>query len=134
MFTHFRSFYVQGTISGGLYVSVISAISTIDGYTPLITAGSDAHVIGTVENYTGNTDGQFDTNTNSSISVNVRLFGPTRNVAITGLTTGVSAGTLVYLTGAYPGFVTLSGTITAGVTLQAATANGSILEVAETIY
>lgn len=129
----FRALYTQGPISGGLYVSPISALAP-DGYSCLITAGTDGHVIGTVENFTGNTDSQFDAGTNSAISVTVRLFGPTRNVAVTGLTTGISAGTLVYLTAAYPGFVTLSGTITAGVTLQAATVNGSYIELAETLY
>lgn len=138
MFTHFRSFYVQGSISGGLFVTVISALSTVDGYTPLITAGTGlGFSIGTVEPYEGNTDSQFDVNTNATLSVTVRLFTPTRNAAITGLTSGISAGVAVYpISGGLISPVAPTGGLVAHfVTLQSVPSgpsqNGSILEIAQ---
>lgn len=136
MFTHFRSFYSQGTISGGLFVTVISALSTVDGYTPLITAGTGlGFAIGTVEPFEGNADAQFDINTNNALPVTVRLFCPTRNVAITGLTAGISAGVAVYpISGGFVSPVAPTGGLVVHfVTLQAVpsgtTANGSIIEI-----
>ncbi len=111
-------------------MAAISATAT-DGYSCLITAGNATagNIIGTVEPFEGNTDNLYDVDANSTLPVTVRLFNPTRNVAVTGVpTTGFSAGTLLYF--AVSGFASITGTITAGVALQSALLNGDIIEVA----
>ena len=130
MFEYFRSFFAQSTISGGLYVTCISACNPVDGYSVYVVADTGQGLcIGSMESISGNTGGGYDASANSALPVTVRLFGPTRNAAVTGATsTGFSAGTVVYLTAG--GFASITGTITAGVTLQAGV-NGNIVEIAD---
>lgn len=126
MFTIFRSFFSESGISGGLLV-------TVDATGYIIPCGSTGYAIGTVEMFNGNIDSQFDVNANAALPVNVRLFGPTRNIAITGVaTTGLSPGSLIYLGAA--GYGSNTGTILIGITLTnypVGQANGGLVEVAE---
>jgi hypothetical protein len=125
MFTIFRSFFSEAGISGMLNV-------TVDATGYVVVAGSTGYVIGTVEAFTGNIDSQFDVSTNAALPVNVRLFGPTRFCAATGIaTTGFSAGTALYQAAA--GFVSPTGTVLVGLALNtlAAGNNGGRVEVAE---
>lgn len=133
MFTVFRGFFSSGPISGGLYVSVSSGFALAqDGVSPLIFPSvSGGFTIGTVEPYQGNTNSPVIGGTvNSSLPVTVRLFGPTRNVALTGLaTTGLSAGSLIYL--GTSGMGAITGSVLIGVTLEFASTNGAQVEVAD---
>lgn len=122
----FRSFFSESGISGGLLV-------TVDATGYIIPSSSTGSSIGTVEMFNGNIDAQFDVSTNAVLPVTVRLFGPTRNIAITGSSvTGLSAGSLVYAAAA--GFAAATGTILVGITLAnlpPGQANGCLIEVAE---
>jgi hypothetical protein len=130
MFTIFRSFFTEGGISGMLNVSVDAT-----GY--IVPATATGFAIGTVEPFTGNVDSQFDVNANAALPVNVRLFGPTRFCAATGIaTTGFSAGAPLYQ--AASGFVSTASAGSAllvGVALSSIPggSNGVRVEVAEVI-
>lgn len=126
MFQIFRSFFSESAISGGILVAVDAT-----GY--IVPCTSTGYSIGTVEPFGGNVDAQFDVNTNAQLPVNVRLFGPTRNVAITAQApTGLNPSQLIYL-GAN-GYGSVTGTVLIGVALTsipAGQANGSLVEMAE---
>lgn len=126
MFTIFRSFYSEAGISGGLFV-------TVDATGYITPSGSTGYAVGTVEPFNGNIDSQFDVAANAALPVNVRLFGPTRFVAMTGVAaTGLSPGSLIYA--AAGGYGGITGTILLGLTLTnypAGQANGGLVEVAE---
>lgn len=126
MFTIFRSFFSEAGISGGLFV-------TVDATGYVIPCGSTGSAIGTVEQFNGNIDSQFDVAANAALPVNIRLFGPTRNVALTGVAvTGLSPGSLIYA--AAGGYGGITGTILLGITLTnypPGQANGGLIEVAE---
>lgn len=125
MFTIFRSFFSEAGISGMLLV-------TVDATGYVIPCASTGYAIGTVEPFTGNIDSQFDVSTNAALPVNVRLFGPTRFCAATGIaTTGFSAGSVLYQGAA--GFVSTTGTIPIGMALNTLPAgnNGARVELAE---
>jgi hypothetical protein len=126
MFQIFRSFFSEAGISGGLLV-------TVDATGYIIPCPATGNTIGTVEAAGGNIDSQFDVSTNAALPVNVRLFGPTRNVAMTGVaTTGFSAGSLIYLAAA--GYGSNTGTVVMGMALATypnGIGNGGWIEVAE---
>lgn len=122
MFQIFRSFFAEGTLTGGSLV-------TVDATGFIIACSSTGYAIGTVEAYAGNTDSPYDPGvTSTGLPVNVRLFGPTRNVSITGAPTGISPGVLLYQ--AANGQASPTGTVPIGLALTSSSANGDNVEIA----
>jgi hypothetical protein len=124
MFQVFRSFFAEGSYSGGILV-------TVDATGYITPCGATGYAVGTIEAYLGNTDSQFDSGvTSTGLPVNVRLFGPTRQVSVTGSSpTGFSPGTLLYQ--AAGGQASPTGTVAIGLALTASSANGDNVEIAE---
>ena len=132
MFTIFRAFYASGPISGGIYVAVSSGLAQ-DGVSPLIyPCPVGTQPVGTIEPLLGNNGNPFDQSVNTALPVTVRLFGPSRNVSVTGVpTTGLPCGTLLY--GTTGGQASITGTIVVGVSVEIATTNGVQIEVCEVV-
>jgi hypothetical protein len=126
MFEVFRPFFSETGISGGLLV----AVDTSGNVYPCPVTG---YAIGTTEAAGGNIS-EYDTGTNAALPITVRLFGPTRNVSMTGVAvTGFLAGALIYLASA--GYGAATGTVLLGVALAGypnGMGNGGLIEVAET--
>lgn len=119
MFTHRQAFYTETGLSQGIYVTVDAS-----GYA--IPAGTNGHSIGSVEQASGNTDGQYDPSVTSTLSVTVLLFQPARRAAVTGLTgAAISPGTLWYYAAA--GMINITGTQVAGISFETAYNNNDVI-------